>query len=81
MGNIQNSLKQASFQGMIKEEHAMIIGNKADQMLEKATNKLTELKGQVGMIIGGEIAELVSEIKGIRFNATEYYYDKQPDGQ
>lgn len=81
MGNIQNSLKQASYQGTIKEEHAMIIGKKADQLLEKAAEKLTQLKGQVGMIIGGEITELISEINGVRFNATEYYYDKQPDGQ
>lgn len=79
--NVKESLKQSVVNGQIKESQALAIGDQADQLLKEASALLDQLKRNVGMFLGGEIASLQAKIKGQRFNEAEYHHDRVPDGQ
>lgn len=81
MGNIQNALKAAADGSLIKLSNAMAIGQKADDLLDRSVEKLSLLKKNVGETDGEEIASLIAQIKGQRFNAAMYSYNREPDGQ
>jgi len=81
MENIQNALKMAADGRIIKMKHALAIGEKADCLLTKTAKVLEKAMKQMGGIDGEECAEIIAEIKGQRFNAAAYSYDREPDGQ
>jgi hypothetical protein len=81
MGNIQNALKGASEGSVIKLSDAMAIGQKADDLLNKSAVMLKKAMKQVGQIDGGEIAIVLAEIQGQKFNAAVFSYNREPDGQ
>lgn len=81
MGNIQNALKGASEGSVIKLSDAMAIGQKADDLLNKSAVMLKKAMKQVGQLEGGEIAKVLAEIQGQKFNAAVFSYNREPDGQ
>ncbi|MGY4385666.1 hypothetical protein ACVWYN_002712 [Pedobacter sp. UYP24] len=81
MGNITNSLKQASDRGKIAEEKAIKIGEEADLLFKKCTDLFKELKRQVGMDLGERIDDLVSTITKVKSRDQVYHFDKEPEGQ
>lgn len=81
MGNIQNSLKLASDGSVVKLKHALVIGEKADDLLARSATLLKKAMKQMGDLDGQDIAEILAEIQGHRFNAAAFSYDREPDGQ
>ena len=81
MENIQNALRMAADGRMIKMKHALSIGAKADEMLMRSVALLKTARKQMGEIDGEEVAKLLAEIQGHRFNAAAFSYDREPDGQ
>ncbi|GEM_PF-3734727 len=81
MENIQNALKMAADGRVIKMKHALAIAEKADYLLTKTASILEKARKQMGDIDGEECEKIIAEIKGQRFNAAAYSYDREPDGQ
>lgn len=81
MKKLVEILKAKSQNGHIKEADAIVVAERADQLLAETYEMLTKCKKQVGMFIGGEISELQAKIKGEHFNEQVYNYERLPDGQ
>lgn len=81
MGNIQNSLKALVVNGQIPEKQAMVVAEKAEDLLKRSVDLLTDLKSQVGMFLGGEISVLIADITRVKSKEMVYFHEKEPDGQ
>ncbi len=79
--NIKNALKHKIINGRIEEQAALAVGEQADQLISEAVAMLDRCRKQVGMFMGGEIAELTAKIKGEKFSEKDFFHERLPDGQ
>ena len=55
--------------------------NRADELLTRSEELLRHCEAQVGMVLGEQIHEFLSEFRNERFSAVEYHHERMPDGQ
>ena len=79
--NFSNALKNASVDGSVKQNVAVAIGQKADSLVTELCEVLKKVEGQVGMVYGEMINDVVSRATGVRFDPKEYNFERRPEGQ
>lgn len=54
---------------------------RAEDLLQKSEELLRICIAQVGMVLGEQIHEYLSDMNGQHFNKQEYHHERVPDGQ
>ena len=78
---ITKAMQAVTSNGQIKATDANQIAAKADELLGDIYELLKKVKTQVGTHYGELITEKLNQIDGVRFDATAYHYNKEPEGQ
>jgi|GEM_PF-6714025 len=54
---------------------------RAEELLLRSEELLRHCVAQVGMVLGEQIHEYLSDLNGQHFNKQEYHHERVPDGQ
>lgn len=54
---------------------------KAESLLKRSEELLRHCKSQVGMVLGEQIEEFLSEFNDQKFSPQTYHHERLPDGQ
>ena len=81
MKSVYDSMKEVSRNGVIKQEEALQIAAKADDLIGRMADLLKQTTPSLGLFLGGKIDMILAEARGSKFNAAEYFHNKEPDGQ
>lgn len=67
--------------GKVEIERIAALIKQTQELMARSIDLLTRCERQVGMHLGEEIQQLTSEMRGQRFDAAQYHYEKPIDGQ
>ena len=74
-------MKSAAQNNSIPLSVALKIAAKFDQEREASKELLRVCKQNTGMVTGESIEAHLAEMDGLRFNATDYHYERMPGEQ
>jgi hypothetical protein len=80
MINFEQQIKSQSNGGHVNTGSAATIARKADEFLKEAMELIEDAVRETGMVFGEKAAEFAARVKGHKFSAVEFHYEK-PNGE